>query len=630
MARRTQANRGGNDGEQSAADPDRGNGLAAHVRERHRAVAEREAERLARPERPSRRVLAHANRKLSAVSSTPSGVFGSLSRPRPSDEDNEEDEEQWCGPFSVARQMIARREAAKRKREEELDGQAEDQARHPLDALMAEAEDKQRRRMHPSMQWKTKLLPDAGAATTSEYEKRKRRVELSRSGRSRVPSLFEIAVGFIADHFEHVESLGVVENEIRVALSRELVGRGRLDARAFEALVEPVTMETLEVVDCAGIPQESMASALASIGGLRYLLLTHAGRCFGKKAVEALLEKNKGAELCCLSLAGAYLLRDDDAARLLRAHAGTLQSIAFRSCPLLGGGVLGAIRTAPGLGENLRELSLRDLSLSGDQLSALAERGGCLQNLENLVLWSVSGLTDGVLSGILEAAKGSLRSLDIGYNHELGDATLSAIRRHNSPNLRTLVLDGIKGVTGAGLEALFTHPLEGLPAPPRLRVLGLSSIDHEAVTDELLRLATAGYSSAPWNRGEQDDDDDKGPCLPPGCGTYRGESFARRTGAGLVRLDVQGSTLVTDELLEHVVETSANTLEAINVSYCPLVGDRGLGYLVSRAGSQLKRIEVWGCAQLTDEFFDGHDRVRDGTLEIIGAWMKKSGTRSLR
>eukprot|EP00534_Pseudo-nitzschia_fraudulenta_P001854 CAMPEP_0201130684 /NCGR_PEP_ID=MMETSP0850-20130426/40542_1 /ASSEMBLY_ACC=CAM_ASM_000622 /TAXON_ID=183588 /ORGANISM="Pseudo-nitzschia fraudulenta, Strain WWA7" /LENGTH=50 /DNA_ID=CAMNT_0047400509 /DNA_START=6 /DNA_END=155 /DNA_ORIENTATION=- len=50
-----------------------------------------------------------------------------------------------------------------------------------------------------------------------------------------------------------------------------------------------------------------MASTLAACTELRYLLLTHAGRCFGRKSIKALLETNTGAQLCCLSISGAYL-----------------------------------------------------------------------------------------------------------------------------------------------------------------------------------------------------------------------------------------------------------------------------------------------------------------------------------
>ena len=70
------------------------------MRQRNRAVAEREASRLARPE--PRRVgkLGHASRKKSAVTSTPSGYNYAAKR-----EESKQEVEEWCGPFSVARQV---------------------------------------------------------------------------------------------------------------------------------------------------------------------------------------------------------------------------------------------------------------------------------------------------------------------------------------------------------------------------------------------------------------------------------------------------------------------------------------------------------------------------------------------
>ena len=599
-----------------------GNSVASHVRDRQRAVAEREAARLARPEASRRSILAHANRKLSAVSSTPFGFLATNS----GNIQDEAENEGWCGPFSVARRMIANREIAKRKREEELAGEQEEH--HPLDGLMNELDDENQRKIHPSMQWKSNLTNDCGGGISnnkrvvvrSTYAKRKRRVDLSKSDKSRIPSLFQLTVNFIVDNFEYVESLGDVGNEVRVAIAKELVARNQLDGKALKALVEPA-IETLEIIDCAGIDHESMASCLANSTALRYLLLTHAGWCFGTKSVKALVEMNKGAELCCLSIAGAYLLRDDDAAKIINAHDSTLQSIAFQSCPLLGNNFVNTMQQNPKLGENLLELSLQDMSFSADQLSILAKSNN-LRKIKSLTLKSISGLTNEILATILETANGMLDSLDISFNYLLTDSTLSSIRQFNSTKLKTLILDGIKGITPQGLEALFTHPLEGLPPPPKLKVLKVASIDHEAVTDGLLRLVTATVSCST----AESVDPYKGSNLSSRIAGYRSPS----RGGGLVQLDVKNSTLVTDQMLENLVETSAFTLEILNVSYCPSISDRGLGYLVSKLGRQLTKIEVWGCAQITDEFFDGHDRVEDRTLQIIGAWMKKSGTGTLR
>jgi hypothetical protein len=626
-----------------------GNSVAAHVRDRQRAVAEREASRLARPDRRPTKAIAHADKKRSAVTSTPFGILPKSSRTGGGNDDDDDDDgvEEWCGPFSVARQMIAKREAAKRKREAELE---EQEQHHPLDALMDQVNMEQKRRAHPSMQWKSNLPSTLSAtagggapsSTSSMYAKRQKRVMLSKGGDigTRIPSLFQLCVDFVVQNFEYVESLGDVDNDVRLAISRELVGRNQLDGKALEALVHGSlqTMETLEVVDCAGIPQDTMAATLAEMSGLRYLLLTHAGRAFGTKSVTALVEKNKTAQLCCLDIAGAYLLKDEDSANLIKTHSPTLQSLAFSTCPLLGEQFVNAIvhttdESSKGT-TGLLELSLKDMALAPEHLQKLTsspQSKVALRTLRALTLRSMTGLTDDLLANLLRTVGDSLDSLDVSYNYELTDTALSSIRLHN-PHLKTLVLNGVKELTAAGLEALFTHPLPGLPPPPKLKVLELASVDHEAVTDELLRLVTAAASSDSTvatdvsSSSVMDDDNDN-----DARSKAMGSRLRSRTGGrGLVRLDIQGSTVVTDTFLEELVETSSNSLQEINVSYCPLITDQGLGYLVSKVGKQLIKIQVWGCAQLTDDFFDGHDRVQDPTFEIVGAWMKKSGARSLR
>ncbi|KAG7353835.1 hypothetical protein IV203_003190 [Nitzschia inconspicua] len=582
--------------------------VAAHVRERQRAVAEREAARLARPEQRRTKTLQHADKRKSAVTSTPFGVL-----PKNSRDIDPNQEEEWCGPFSVARQIIAQREEAKRKREEE---EANSEEHHPLDALMDQVAAEQQRKAHPSLLWKSNLMKqqeNEADANANLYAKRQKRVDISNQGRSQVPSLFHLCVQFVVNNFEYVESLGDVDHDVRLAIMKELITRNQLDSKAFEALQEP-SLEILEVPDCIGIPQDVMANALKTMPNLRYLLLTHAGRCLGPKAVQEFLQHNTASQLSCLSIAGAYLLKDEDAARIIKKHAGSLQSISFQCCPLLGPKLLQALQLHMATG-TLLELSLQDMSFPSEQLKAMASCQEIWKNVKSITLKSVGGLNDEILSQILAATGDVLDSLNVSDNYELTDATLSSIRQFN-PRLKTLVMNGIKELTAAGLEAMFTHPLPGLPPPPRLKVLKLSSVDHQAVTDEVMRLVTAGASAQ-----DITNEDDIAATSPP---------LRRSAGGGLVQLDIQGSTLVTDTMLEQLVETSANSLEDLNISYCPKISDQGLGYLVSRMGPQLVNLQVWGCAQLTDDFFDGHDRVKDGTLQIVGAWMKKSGTRSLR
>jgi hypothetical protein len=90
-----------------------------------RAVADREASRLARPEKASKSSrLAHATRSKAAVTSTPLGQVVVRSN-------NKSDKEEWCGPFSVARQLIEQRDEARRIREESTQ-----MLHHPMDEIM--------------------------------------------------------------------------------------------------------------------------------------------------------------------------------------------------------------------------------------------------------------------------------------------------------------------------------------------------------------------------------------------------------------------------------------------------------------------------------------------------------------
>jgi len=71
--RRTRGRGGDNNEAPSVAN---NNNAAQSIRERSRAVAEREASRLARPDQPAAsNTLGHASKKVSGVSSTPFGMM---------------------------------------------------------------------------------------------------------------------------------------------------------------------------------------------------------------------------------------------------------------------------------------------------------------------------------------------------------------------------------------------------------------------------------------------------------------------------------------------------------------------------------------------------------------------------
>lgn len=619
MGRRTQRSRTERDETSRRRGEDATRSVAAHVRDRQRAVAEREASRLARPEQRVESTLGHADRKKSAVNSTPFGVLVKQGK----DGGRAAVDSEYCGPFNIARQFIAEREEARRQEQEEMD--EEQRMSHPLDEAMEEIDMEKKRKAHPSLQWKSRL-PASNVANQSIYAKRQRRAEVQLRGRA-VPSLFQLCVSFLVENFEYVESLGDVGNSIRTEVIKELVAADKLNGQSFRTVAE-TGIEALEVVDCSQITPDDLSQTLRELvpSGLRYLVLDQCGRCFGSRSIDALVSSfsdSPNANLFALSIGGAYLLKDEDASKIIKAASRTLSSIQFKACPLLGKEFTRSISDSFASTESskLLELSLEDLNLDKESLEIMLAKPEALKDLKSLSLRRIEGLDDDIVLKILQHAQ-NIESLDLSSNLTLTDNALSGIRNHCGA-LRALNLSGLKHLTCGGLEALFLH-VPGTSPPPMLTSVDLGNCYSEAVTDDVIDLVAQAATRRRDADGSNTDD------ASNTRKSARGVEGQRDLFGGLVRLDIQGSVKVTDTALEHLVTTSAKTLQELNLSFCPNITDKGLGYLIDRCSDQLGKIDIWGCAQLSDESLDGHRRVDDPTLAIVGAWMKKNTSRTIR
>jgi DNA repair protein RAD7 len=593
-----------------------------------RSVAEREAGRLARPDRPQQQSLAHASRLRSAVSSTPSG-FGTFKRTKENPQvgiSPLSSSQEWCGPFSVARQMIAAREEVKKRREQEYqEGVQKSIEKHPLDAIIQEVETEQKRKTNPSLTWRAKVVDDDKDWTGKKqnlYHKRQKRYKKQNSLQDqdsvrieKVPSLFDLCIKFIVDNFESVEALGLMmDSNIRKKICEQLVATGRFNGAAFDTLAE-VGVETLEIIDCTEVTQEQLKEALDQLmsSGLRALILSHCGRCFGSSVVDSIVNSPIN-DLFVFSISGAYLLQDAEAAKIVMRSAKTLSSIEFKACQMIGSEFCSSLAThyasKANIGNSLLELSLQDVPLSKDNLNTLAKTDA-LRNLKSMSFCQMESLDDEVLFAILVATKGNLEGIDLTNCINLTDETLSSIRKCNSKGrLKSLKLGGIKNFTAAGLEAFFTFGIPGLPNPPALRTLDLSSGDFESVNEAVISLAIT--ASALKQTAE---------------GAYSHASSKARNSelsalGGLAFLDVSGSS-AKDKNIEELCELCSTTLIELKISFCPELSDSGLGYLVSKCGNQLTSIEIWGNAQIGDNFLDGHDRIGKGLI-VEGAWMKQN------
>jgi hypothetical protein len=327
------------------------------------------------------------------------------------------------------------------------------------------------------------------------------------------------------------------------------------------------------------------------------------------------------------------LWKDTEAAQIFQ-QLPHLSSIDLKACPLLGQHAFQALlttnhptpRSVP-----LVELALEDFTLDAEtwqtiltntsSSSCTQSASSCLTHLERLKLSRCTGggLTDDVIIHLL-AQTTKLQALDVSYNYDFTDTVLDAIRMYTSPSLRNLNLSGLVQLSAEALEAFFT-PVDNdgtipiatpPPPPPRLKVLELADLDQDAVTDNVLHAALMAAATT--------------------AATHLGTTTSAGSGggSGLIRLNVQGARQLTDTSLEYVVKYSPSTIEDINVSYCTGLTDQGMGYLMDQCGIQLRHVELYGLAQLTDTFLEGHQRSTDPTLVLTGIWMKKSSSRTIQ
>lgn len=574
----------------------------SRFRRTNRTVASQVGARFARPDDDNSNSAQLPHSTKATVSSTPFGDVSLLSDDRNSSTNNDESEA-WCGPFSVARQMINDREAAKRKLEESRRASTEQAlGHHPLDQILAKSEKAKVLRENPSQSWKAVVSADDLMIKRNYYAKRRRRYENSRTS---VKSLFSISRDFIVDNLECVEGLGDVDSNIRKALSLRIVETNKMDGEALKVIAEP-GVEVLEIVDCARISEDVMATTLSTLvdTGLTALNLNYCGRCFCNKGMKAIIDsyERKTGILESLSIGGAYNITDVDVGKLLETLSPTLKSIEFKACPQLGMKFSEAVAQY----NNLMELSLEDIPLTKSCLLRLATSKAA-SNLRSLSLVQVDEVDDDIIQSFLKSCGEKLEGLHLKHLRRISDVTLSNIRLHNTKNsLRSLSLSGLAQLTSAGLETLFTGEIEGMPNAPMLRELDLSESKSGTVTDEVITSAAKASSMK-----------------------YSGSKEGVSNLGGLVFLNINGANNCTDKSLEVIAATCYSSLVELDASFCSLISDQGLGFLVSKVRDQFEVLHLWGCAQITDSFLDGHRRVRKGNtdsaepLNIVGTWMKR-------
>ena len=349
------------------------------------------------------------------VSSTPTGYMRRSSLPvahASAEGEDSEPLEAWPGPFSTARDMIAKRDEAKRLREEAIAAKA---AGHSDGTLVMDDESllDDYDRALKNLVWP---IVTSSSSSTSVPNK-------GFANRGPIPTLTSLCAGLLARHFDQIEGkeLSYLQLEERENVATQLAKLRKCDAAAALKLAVEGS-QCLVLPECSEVDEETLVKAMeqaAGVAAVRQLEPeendddTSAGKGRKAAATKAAKGKKKAAEV----------------------------EIELEVTP-------------PPSAAALRVLKLKNVGWGMVDRSAAAcinLTQGCLEVLQ---LTGCYRLNDLALTGLLSANKDALLCLDLSCNSRIGATALKCIR--SLPNLQELTLDNCTHLVDDALLHLLT------------------------------------------------------------------------------------------------------------------------------------------------------------------------------
>ena len=621
-------------------------------RESQREVAERRAAHFARADPVSQSNLtarALASGQRNPVSSTPTG---SLRRALPGKEGDEGEDadaelEAWPGPFSTARSIMAKRDAAKKARELEIAARASrNESSVVTDTSLLDEYD----RSLQELIWPPPMRMNDINRDRSIYK-------------GHVPTLVAMCAGILASNFERLGEAEVAFLQIaeREQLAIELAKLRKCDAAAALKLAVEGS-QYLVLPECSEVDEEVLVRAMERAAGviasrhlepaveeeettgkkgkskapvaktkvvtglvspqgggeeaesgLTVLRLRNCGRGMTDRTAAVCINLAQGG-LELLQLTGCYRLNDAALGGLLTSCCASLVALDLTCNSRLGGQALSCIRTL----KNLRELTLDnctqlidddllkllpDMSTGGSSSSSSANPLSC----PPLLALSLNGLievTDRSIVSLIQRYGFELQTLSLSGCSLLTDETVLSVRKCCA-NLRTLGLGQLGEVSTTALLGLFVvHP--ALQAESTAAML-LATSDAPAEEDgEACAASRIGHLEEVCLQGTVGVTDD---VIVQLC-----ESNKRT----LTVLDVGGCHQLTSRAAMALKINCSHSLRTLDLSFVRGCSQEAVGVLVDAgiATAALQKLTVWGCSQLSDKFFQGLRQ--DGNVEVVG------------
>jgi len=594
-------------------------------RESNKKAAQKSGARLSRPERRHDDLSQSYTFDPSPnVSSTP---FGAQHNQSNKEEKTKSSRQDWCGPFAVANQMLARRAEAKAAREEALKAKkgddngdhssADDEeidfskanTPHPLDNIIDLHKKEKRERQWPSLMFTPGFREQIRQQTTT-YGLLSERLEFSQAVNKSVPSLSSTIIKFLTDNFENVAGIGDVSTDDRTKILDSLVERGKMNDENFTKIFAPsllqgdsadgdddggggddddyysTNIDEIVVPDASFLSEKALRDVLVFLmkNGCRSIQLRYAAE-FTNQTVNEIASNL--SPLSLLELSGAYKLGDAECASLLDFSSKTLHTCRFDACPLV---FTSTIKSIINL-SSLHTLTITNCEkISPDILRTLKP---ALKGLISLDLSSHINLTDELFCHLIGDNDGNLQHINIS-DTGVSDKSLLAIRCLNTKgSLQSLLCADVRRITADGVEAFFDEAMEeeegtsSIPPPPRLKTIAFT-VASDLSVERMCSVADPFHTSY-----------------------------------GLISVSLRNCGM-TDRSLEYIAARCSKSLTVLDVSYSHEITNRGLGYLCKTVGEQFKKLSIWGCGQVTWEFWASTAAEGKGRIEIDGIWMKKT------
>ena len=551
------------------------------------------------------------------IASTPTGLDGVRVG------NDKEGVQSWPGPFSTARDIIAKREDAKLRREERLaNPESDDNDEMDEEEELDEFDIKLK-----ELKWSPKKIRNKYQSLTPCLSLAELCVKAYTTNINNITS---DVLSRISDESKDQLLLAIARNRCmtpQVALSFVVEDSATVILPECSLLSD----HTFDSIFDKVLPHHNNNNSSSGTGesSINIIQLMNAGHGFGDAVADRLAPKI--AQLEVFQVTGLYRLNDEALARLLIACQHSLRHFDVSSNYRLSSSSLQALRldmlssltldfcnhlTDEHLSLLVNSLTSPSSSFSSSSSSSSAH----VSSLEHLSLVGLNLITDQAITTLLAAVGPTLQSLNLAQCGLLTDTTLVTIRTHCS-HLRDLDLSMIFNFTTFALIGLFIDTASLSPTAPPL--------DPDADSDAV-QMDPSLYDTNNINN----------------YGTYAASSPLSEGSIGMLEsVNLKGVEGVTDDVLLHLVKNSQLTLKQLNLNGCyqltskscvilmtysnpnlhtldlsfiRKVSEDSVGALVEIC-SQLSTLTVWGCSQLTGRFYYG---IREG-VTVVGKpdWM---------